>query len=211
MQSPQFLVFDLDGTISDPVTGICRCLNYSLTAFGFPEVTEHEVSRFIGPPLDFTFRQITGVSSDELIREMIAKYRERYGRIGYAENMLYPGISEIVRDLATQEIQLGVCTSKRADFAEKILELFDLRDCFLFVSGGDTGIQKEDQLRRLVQETVIDRTAVMIGDRAVDILAARANGLSSVGVLWGYGSMNELREAGPEKILELPEQLADLV
>jgi phosphoglycolate phosphatase len=210
MQSPQVLVFDLDGTLSDPAAGICRCMNYSLTACGFPELTEREVSRYIGPPLDLTFRQVTGSASDELISDMVARFRERYGRIGYRENTLYPGISKAVSNLATRKIPLGICTSKRTDFAEKILELFQLREYFSFVSGGDIGIMKADQLRALVRDNVIDRTAVMIGDRAVDILAARTNGLSSVGVLWGYGSKTELQEAAPERLLERPEQLADL-
>jgi phosphoglycolate phosphatase len=205
------LVFDLDGTISDPVTGVCRCLNYSLTAFGYPEVTEREVAPFIGPPLDYSFRQITGETSEERIAAMIARFRERYGRVGYAENTLYPGISESIRDLSARGVPLGVCTSKRADFAEKILSRFGLRDSFLFVSGGDVGIRKADQLRELLWDGAIDGTAAMIGDRAVDLLAARANGLVSVGVLWGYGSRKELQDAGPGKILERPDQLMELV
>lgn len=205
------LVFDLDGTISDPVTGVCRCLNYSLTAFGYPEVTEREVAPFIGPPLDYSFRQITGETSEERIAAMIARFRERYGRVGYAENTLYPGISESIRDLSARGVPLGVCTSKRADFAEKILARFGLRDSFLFVSGGDVGIRKADQLRELLRDGAIDGTAAMIGDRAVDILAARAIGLVSVGVLWGYGSRKELQDAGPGKILERPDQLMELV
>ena len=205
------LVFDLDGTISDPVTGICRCLNYSLTAFGYPEVTERDVAPYIGPPLDVSLIEITGGTRDERIGEMVARYRERYGRIGYAENTLYPGVDEALRELAARGIPLGVCTSKRADFAEKILEMFGLRDCFRFVSGGDVGVLKADQLAGLLHDGMIDRTAVMIGDRAVDILAAKANGLASAGVLWGYGSRSELLEAGPEMILETPGQLVDLV
>jgi len=167
-------------------------MNYSLEAFGYPPLTEQEVSRYIGPPIESTFREITGETSDERIAEIIARFRERYGRAGYAENTLYPGISERIRDLAARGITLGVCTSKRADFADKILGMFGLRDCFLFVSGGDIGIRKAEQLGGLLAACAIDRAAVMIGDRAVDILAARANGLASVGVLWGYGSRTEI-------------------
>lgn len=205
------LVFDLDGTLSDPVTGICRSMNYSLAAFGYPEVTERETGRFIGPPIECSFKEITGETSDERIAEIVARFRERYGRAGYAENTLYPRISESIRDLAGRGIALGICTSKRADFAEKILDLFRLREYFLFVSGGDVGIRKADQLRDLLDDGAIDRTAVMIGDRAVDILAAQANGIGSVGVLWGYGSREELEDAGPGKILERPEQIRELV
>ena len=103
MKEVDLLVFDLDGTISDPALGICRCLNYSLNAYGFPGLTGQEVSGFIGPPLDITFRQITGSTSEQLILDLVAKYRERYSRIGYAENTLYPGIHEAVRHIALKK------------------------------------------------------------------------------------------------------------
>jgi len=210
MQTRRVLVFDLDGTISDPLSGILHSMNYSLTAFGYPEVTPCEVAQFIGPPIETTFREITGERSDERIREIIARFRERYGSAGYAENTLYPGISETIRGLFDRGAKMGVCTSKRADFAEKILAMFGLRDCFLFVSGGDVGIHKADQLAGLLLSGTIDRTAVMIGDRSVDVLAARANGLASAGVLWGYGSWNELLAARPDRILCRPEEIAEL-
>jgi Predicted phosphatases len=205
----RILVFDLDGTLSDPLSGVCRSMNYSLTGFGYPEVTPCEVAPFIGPPLDYSFRQITG--EEGKIAELVARYRERYGKVGYAENTLYPGISETIRSLFDRGTKMGVCTSKRADFAEKILELFGLRDCFLFVSGGDVGIHKADQLGGLLSSGTIGRTAVMIGDRAVDILAAKANGLASAGVLWGYGSWTEIVEARPDRILCRPEEIAELI
>jgi len=211
IQSGNFLVFDLDGTISDPALGIGRCLNYSLNAFGFPELAVREVSPFIGLPLDLTFRQITGSPSDVLLADMVAKFRERYSEIGYAENTLYPGIPDAIHHLYKQDTPLGLCTSKRLDFAEKILELFHLREYFSYISGGDIGIKKEEQLRSLLKNKTIGRNAVMIGDRAVDIHAARANGIASVGVLWGHGSKRELQEAFPDKLLKRPEQLQDLV
>jgi phosphoglycolate phosphatase len=211
MHSGNFLIFDLDGTISDPALGIGRCLNYSLNAYGFCGLAECEVSQFIGPPLDITFKQITGSTSEKLISDMVAKFRERYNQIGYAENTLYPGISEAIYHLASRQIPLGICTLKRVDFAEKVLVFFHLREYFAFISGGDIGIKKEDQLRSLLDNKIIDRNAILIGDRAIDIHAAHAHGLSSVGVLWGHGSERELQEAFPEKLLKRPEQLKDLI
>ncbi|MDD1725201.1 MAG: HAD hydrolase-like protein [Methanospirillum sp.] len=209
MQQCRYLVFDLDGTISDPAVGILRSLNYALDRFGFPGVNEAEVSRFIGPPLDLTIREITGLTSDDEIAELVRIYRERYGVAGYAENTLYPGIYETVRYLASHDAPMGVCTSKRADFAEKILEVFHIRNCFTFVSGGDIGIHKDEQLHILLEDNMIDTTAFMIGDRAIDIQAAHAVGICSAGVLWGYGSKKELLDASPEFILEQPEQLKE--
>lgn len=205
------LVFDLDGTISDPALGISRCLNFTLNVFGFPKLLEREVSQFIGPPLDITFRQITGSNSDQLIVDMVAKYRQRYSEIGYAENTLYPGIFEAIEHLAKRDTPMGLCTSKRVDLAEKVLALFQIREYFSFISGGDIGITKEQQLHSLLKNKTIGRNAVMIGDRAVDINAAHINGIGSVGVLWGHGSLRELQEAFPDKLLERPEQLKDLI
>lgn len=112
--------------------------------------------------------------------------------------------------LAALRYRKGLCTSKRADFAERILELFGLRHHFAFVSGGDIGIAKADQLAALLAAGAIDRDAIMIGDRAVDLEAAHANGLASCGVLWGFGSRAELEAPRPRYLVQTPDELAQL-
>ena len=167
--SKDWLIFDLDGTISDPKDGIVRSFNYALQAFGMPARPEAEIAAYIGPPLDQTFIQLVGSHEPGLIQMLVAQYRERYAEIGYRENQLYPGIPSVLAQLAaSDQYRLGVCTSKRADFAEKILEMFGLREQFEFVSGGDIGIEKWQQLEGLRRDGVISPQAVMIGDRAVD-------------------------------------------
>jgi len=141
---------------------------------------------------------------------MIAKYRERYGEIGYAENVVYAGIPEALEHIASQGVPMGVCTSKRVDFAERILALFQLRAYFQFLSGGDIGVSKKDQLRILLEQGTASYSSTMIGDRAIDVTAARANGLRSVGVLWGHGSKDELLGAAPDRLLESPFELKGL-
>lgn len=195
------LVFDLDGTISDPSLGISRCLNHALTAHGFPEMPSEWVAGQIGPPLDEAFANARPDADEALIASLIAKYRERYAEVGYAENQSYPGMVETMRTLHAKGTRLGVCTSKPKRFAEPILSLFNLLPLFEFVDGGEAGIKKREQLAGLLASRVIDSNAVMIGDRSVDIQAAQANGLRSVGVLWGFGSMSELEQAGPDAIL----------
>ena len=106
---------------------------------------------------------------------------------------------------------MGVCTSKRVDFAERILVLFKLREYFYFVSGGDVGVGKADQLRGLLEQGVAGQGSAMIGDRAVDVIAARATGLRSVGVLWGHGSLQELLDVAPDRLLQAPGELKYLV
>ena len=209
-QDVSTLIFDLDGTISDPSLGICRCINYALRHHGFREVSPKLVAVEIGPPLDETFRKIQPEANEVAISFLISKYRERYAEVGYSENEIYPGVSEAFHGLSSRSIRLGVCTSKRKDFAEKILSLFGLLSYFSFVDGGDVGIKKREQLSSLLQAGTIDRSAVMIGDRDVDISSAKANGLRSVGVLWGFGDMNELSGAGADVILNGTNELGQL-
>jgi len=202
-------VFDLDGTISDPAVGIGRSINHALRCFGYPPISAGDVSKFIGPPLDHTFRRIVGSIPEERILGLVAKYRERYADIGYSENLIYPSIVEVLRCLDEAGIGLGLCTSKRSDFAERILARFGIRERFCVISGGDIGISKEKQLAHLLDERLIDKSSIMIGDRAVDIAAAKANGLRSAGVLWGHGSLEELQAASPDFLLASPHALLE--
>ncbi|HET6472808.1 MAG TPA: HAD hydrolase-like protein [Pseudomonadales bacterium] len=211
MTAPNALVFDLDGTISDPSLGIGRSINYALEAFGHPLLPDEGVSDVIGPPIDVTFARLTGSSDGTYIAALVAKFRERYGRVGYSENTLYSGVAGALATIADSGVPLAVCTSKRVDFAERILEMFEVRRYFGHVDGGDVGVPKRDQLARLLRESRIGAGSIMIGDRAFDIDAARVNGLDSVGVLWGHGSRDELQSAGAGRLLERPDQLLELV
>jgi phosphoglycolate phosphatase len=205
-----YILFDLDGTLSDPTLGFCRSINYALEHFGYPTRTPEELTRYIGPPLDESLRALTGSTSEAHIDELVKRYRERYADVGYAENLLYPGIPEALRRLDDAGLALGLCTSKRVDFAEQILTLFGLREHFRVVSGGDVGIPKHVQLRSLMVAGTVGGASVMVGDRAVDIHAARENRLRGIGVLWGHGSRDELTAAGPHVLLEAPAELASL-
>jgi phosphoglycolate phosphatase len=205
-----FHIFDLDGTLSDPSVGIGRSLNHALQHFGHAPISAKDVPQYIGPPLDQIFQsRIAGVSEAHVV-ELVGKYRERYAEVGFAENVIYPGIAQALYALDAAGVPLGLCTSKRADFAESILELFGLRDYFRFVSGGDIGIRKSDQLATLLGQGAISTSATMIGDRSIDILAARENGLKSVAVLWGHGTREELEGAMPDVFVEAPHELLAL-
>lgn len=204
-------VFDLDGTLSDPSVGIARSLNHALASSGYAPLRDRDVTRFIGPPLDEVFRTIVGPVDDARIVDLVAKYRERYADVGYAENVMYPGIAESLSELTDGGAVLGVCTSKRADFAERILRRFGIRERFAFVSGGDIGVTKSDQLAGLVRDRCADESSIMVGDRAVDIAAAKVNGLASAGVLWGFGSADELKAAQPEFLIASPAELTKVL
>jgi phosphoglycolate phosphatase len=141
---------------------------------------------------------------------LVAKYRERYADVGYSENTLYPGIDGALAKLAQSGSRLGVCTSKRIDFAEKVLSMFHLRSHFHFVIGGDVGVSKTTQLKNLLTEGLATPGSTMIGDRAIDILAGKSNSLRSIGVLWGHGSQAELVAVGADQVLSDPLELGGL-
>lgn len=206
-----YLIFDLDGTISDPKQGIVKSINHALKFYGFNERGEDELSKCIGPPMDTTFANLTLTDDSELISSLVSKYRERYSKVGFSENVLYPNIVNSLEKLSLiPDLKLGICTSKRVDFAEKILELFSIRKYFSFVNGGDVGIEKWEQLEKLLEENVINYNSLMIGDRYIDLTAAHRNKLQSVGVLWGYGDYAELIQHKPVRILSNPSELASL-
>ena len=201
---PYSLVFDLDGTISDPSLGIWRSVNYALQAFDYPDVPRETVADLIGPPIDRTFTRLTGTRSNSEIHALVAKFRERYSDIGYAENVLYPEIRNILERLTNRGNSMGVCTGKRVDFAERILERFEIRQLFSFVDGGDVGISKQQQLTSLRASGVLGE-GCMIGDRASDIEAAQPLGMQTIGVAWGFGSRIEL--ACADTIMDRPTEL----
>ena len=201
------ILFDLDGTLSDPLVGIGRSINYALSHFGYSELPLSGVAKYVGPPLDQSFRSITGLTSSSELAGFVAKYRERYGEIGYSENVLYPAIPDVLQRLADAGMTMGVCTSKRVDMAEKVLELFALRPYFRFVNGAEIGTEKWQQIHSLVEQGVVTRSSLMVGDRAVDVTAAHRNGLNAAGVLWGHGSRDELEAEQPRYLFSSPEEL----
>ena len=211
MKAPHdVILFDLDGTLSDPLVGIGRSINYALSHFGYPERPLPELAVHVGPPLDQAFSAITGLRLSSALDGFVAKYRERYIEIGYSENVLYPGIAQVLHTLTGTGTTLGLCTSKRGDIAEKILDLFGLAKYFRFVSGGDTGTHKWQQIHALLETGVITKSTVMVGDRAVDITAAHRNGLDAAGVLWGHGSREELEAEQPRYLFTTPAELVCL-
>jgi phosphoglycolate phosphatase len=204
------IIFDLDGTISDPLVGIYSSINFALEAYSYDAVDIEEVRPMIGPPLTQIFEHLLGDVSQSRMLELVEKYRERYAAVGYMENVIYEQIPKTIAALSAHGYELGVCTSKRADYATKIVEMFQLLEHFSFVDGGDVGVHKVDQLSRLVANGLQPGSAIMIGDREVDISAAKSNGIASVGVMWGFGSLIELQEAQPDHLLETPKDLLTL-
>jgi len=204
------IIFDLDGTLSDPKDGIVRSINYALEAHGFDSRSETELLTCIGPPLDASFRELLQTDDKSLVSSLVKKYRERYANVGFSENCLYDGVFDSLSSLYGEQ-PLAVCTSKPAAFARKIIEMFDLDGFFEFIDGGDVGVSKVTQLSDLRASGLVGPGSVMVGDRMFDLRAANKNGLSSVGVLWGYGSFEELSVEKPALMLDKPLDLLRVV
>ncbi|MBI4768727.1 MAG: HAD hydrolase-like protein [Deltaproteobacteria bacterium] len=206
-----YIIFDLDGTLSDSAVGLVRSINHSLRYHGYAEHPINDLIQYFGPPIDQTFINLTA-SSDKLhIDSLVNIFRERYSIVGFSENILYDGIEAALQILYQSGIKLGVCTSKRSDFAEKVLNLFGLRRYFQFVCGGDIGIQKWQQLEGLLRKKIITLNSIMVGDRDVDVTAAHKNEIDSAGVLWGYGDLAELSANNPKFIFNFPAELTKLI
>jgi phosphoglycolate phosphatase len=204
------LIFDLDGTISDPSEGITKCVNHALEEYGYDLASPERVSTLIGPPLTEIFETLLGPLTEDRVIELVTAYRDRYSSVGYAENILYEGIAEVIAELSAAGFCLGVCTSKRADYAARILEMFGLSPCFDFVDGGDIHIRKVTQLEGIVANGVDAGTAVMIGDRAVDIDAGKRNAIATIAVSWGFAESGELADALPDYTVQTPRELAEM-
>ena len=205
------IYFDLDGTLTDPKPGITRSIQYALKKLDQPVPTEDELTWCIGPPLHASLKRLTG--TQELADRALLLYRERFADVGLFENEAYGGIEETLAALAATSPRMFVATSKPRVFAERIIDHFGLRRYFVRVFGSEldgTRVDKGDLLRYALDEEKVDpRSAVMIGDRSHDVVGARKNGMTAIGVLYCYGSEVELRDAGAHHICAAHPELLD--
>ncbi len=208
------LLFDLDGTLTDSAPGITNSAAYALRSFGI-EVNPAGLRKFVGPPLFESFEKYYGFSSEEAKRA-VTKYREYFADRGIFENEPYAGIKEMLQQFVDAGKHLLVATSKPVTFAEQILEHFSLASYFEGIFGSELNGTRTDKAEviayALEQSGIADKQqAVMIGDREYDILGARANGLDCIGVLYGYGSKEELEAAGATLLARTPQDLVRLL
>lgn len=205
MENYQILLFDLDGTLSDSKIGITKSVQYALEKLGIIEADLDKLEPFIGPPLRETFARHYRFD-EETVAKAIRYYQERYKETGMFENELYPGIPALLKELNEQPYSLVVATSKPAVFAEKILRHFGIADEFAHIIGSNldgTRSAKADIIAHIMSlyPACGQRDFLMIGDRMHDIHGANHAGIDSVGVAYGYGSVDELTRAGATKIV----------
>ncbi len=206
------ILFDLDGTLTASGPGILASVRHALDRLGEP--MPPDLDRFIGPPLLDSFEQFCGMDPQRAWTAVLA-YREHYVAHGQFQNSVYDGITEALAELAGAGRVLAVATSKAEVYARSILEHFGLAPHFTTVVGSEldgTRTRKAEVVAEaLARLRTSPRTAVMVGDRSHDVIGARTVGVSSLGVLWGYGTADELADAGADALVATPRDLVGLL
>ena len=202
------ILFDLDGTLTDSGEGIMNCAKLALEYYGLPIPSEAELRTFVGPPLHESFIRF-GVPAEEA-DNAIKIYRSRYIPIGKFENHPYEGIREVLEKLNALGHTLYVATSKPEAMSVEILEQFDLAKYFHIISGASfdrSRSSKEDVIAYLLDQCGDYEEKIMVGDTAFDVIGAKAHGIPTVGVSWGYGKVEDLEQAGAVSIAHTMEEL----
>ena len=206
------VIFDLDGTLTDSGEGITKCVQLALEHFGIPVESLDHLRYFVGPPLRDSFVK-AGVPEDK-VEEAIAVYRSRYTNVGLFENTPYSGIRELLEKLTDLGYRLFVATSKPEEMAVRVLQKFDLYRYFEKVCGATLDKSRDSKsavIAHLLTATGKDEHAIMVGDTAFDVIGAAEHNISTIGVSWGYGIVEEMKEAGAIAIAHTPEELLFLL
>lgn len=208
----QNILFDLDGTLTDPKEGICKSVQYALRRYGIEEPDIDKLTPFIGPPLTTSFIDFYNFSESKA-KEAVSVYREYFGTIGKFENKVYDGIPKLLENLQKKGIHLAVASSKPQIFVEQILEHFELSQYFDVVVGSEldgTRVEKEEVVKEALNQLKIqskvaninkDNTA-MVGDRKFDLIGAKEHNLAAIGVDYGYAEPGELEKEGADYIAQ---------
>lgn len=215
MLNKQVILFDLDGTLTDPAIGITNGARKGLERFGIQEPDRTKLYKFIGPPLLESFQVFYGMTPEQA-QEAVRAYREYYGVTGLFENKVYDGIPELLRDLRAAGKTLAVATSKPEAFSVRILERFGLAQYFHHIVGASFDSSRSSKSAVVAYSLGLcgdpaPETVVMVGNRKHDVEGAKNNGLQSIGVLYGYGGRPELEKAGADVIAESVERLRKIL
>jgi len=200
------LFFDLDGTLTDSKPGIVASIRHALRAVDVEPPPVDEIARLIGPPTQDAFARLLGTTDRASIDRAVQAYRDRFASVGMFENSVYPGVLDGLGALRARDFDMWVVTSKPQVYAQTIVEHFGLRGFFREVYGPELSGERSDKGELIAYILGVERLRTadtwMIGDRMHDIVGAKKNGLRAAGVLWGYGSREELRDAGADVLYE---------
>jgi phosphoglycolate phosphatase len=211
----EYILFDLDGTLIDSGIGITNSVMYVLKKYNIEVSDRTELYKFVGPPLEDSFQTYYGFSKEET-KKVLEYYREYYRDKGMFENLVYDGIEDLLKTLKNNSKILIVATSKSEIFARQILEHYDIAKYFTYIAGSSldgTRGKKEEVIKYALEScSIIDLSKViMVGDREYDIIGAKAVGIHSMGVLFGYGDKNELETAGADFIVDSVQEIGKVL
>lgn len=209
------ILFDLDGTLTDPKEGITNCVKYALSSVGVIENDMNKLMRFIGPPLVDSFMEYYGYNKEEALA-LVAKYRERFSTVGLFENALYDGVSVMLEKLKGEGKTIVLATAKPLVYAKRILEHFDIARYFDLMCGAelDGSVNHKHEVIALALGKLEDSDksrAIMVGDRKQDIDGAHENGIKAIGVRFGYAEKDELEGAGADYFADSMDELTELI
>ena len=216
MHPVDIVLIELDGTISDSSPGMLTGFRKVFDRFDMEQPSDESIRRHFGPPLAVPWREVYGMT-DEQIVVGLEVYREYYRDVGMFENYLYDGIPDLIKDLHAEKVTLSTATSKPEFSASRIIEHFGLREYFTFIGAADLAGTRDDKSAVIahtlenLQASSQSHSIVMMGDRRHDVEGARENGIATIGVLWGYGSAEELSTAGAIALAERPYNAGDLL
>ena len=216
MHPVDIVLIDLDGTISDSSPGMLTGFRKVFDRFDMEQPSDESIRRHFGPPLAVTWREVYGMT-DEQIVVGLEVYREYYHDVGMFENNLYDGIPDLIKDLHAEGVTLSTATSKPEFSASRIIEHFGLREYFTFIGAADLAGTRDDKSAVIahtlenLQASSQSHSIVMMGDRRHDVEGAREHGIETIGVLWGYGTAEELSTAGAIALAERPRDARDLL
>ena len=205
------VLLDLDGTLTDPFEGIAASIRHAMKCMGLGSPSENDLKGALGPPLRKGFSKFLATQDTSRIEKAMRFYRERYSVSGLFENRVYPGVPQMLTQLNAAGCRLFVATSKPAVFAQRVIQHFDMEQYFVRVYGSELDGRLDNKVALLAlvldREALDPRKTAMVGDRAQDALAAKAHNLCAVGITWGYGSQNELQEAGADVLCNTPSEV----
>ncbi|MEE3719942.1 HAD family hydrolase [Tumidithrix elongata RA019] len=209
------VLFDLDGTLTDPKIGITSCIQYAIDRLGYQPIATEELLWCIGPPLKTSFAKLLQTADEGLVDRAISLYRDRFSTLGLFENVLYPEIPETLESIRAKGYQTYVATSKPHIFAKRIIEHFSLSSLFDGIYGseldGTRSIKGELIRHVLLRENLAPEETVMVGDRFHDVVGAKQNQVFAIGVTYGYGTEEELSTHGADGIAHSPIDIPNLI
>lgn len=209
------ILFDLDGTLSDPKEGICNGIRFALKQLNQQIPPESEFASFVGPPLRVVFAKLIDPNSDDLIEKAVSLYRQNYRQSGLKQHILYHGVPEMLQNLKKAGYNLFVATSKPIPFAKPIVDQLGIKSYFKGIYGSELDGKNDNKVDLIAdllnKENLRPEHTMMVGDREHDIIGAKKNGLTAMGVTYGYGSERELLNAGADAIVNWPKEVASFL